>query len=149
MMVIMRRKWKKLVLGEFEDVFSEVPGSTERVIMSIDTGVSEPIRQAPYSVPLGIREKVREELLNLEHCGIIERCDSCWASPLVPVKKSDGGLRLCVDFRKLNDTWPKGSTRCWCVKQTGIRPVLYALSVNFGSEGCRLVSQTLLQSFKD
>ena len=91
------------VLGEFEDVFSEVPGSTERVIMSIDTGESEPIRQAPYSVPLGIREKVREELLNLEHCGIIERCDSCWASPLVPVKKSDGGLRLCVDFRKLND----------------------------------------------
>ncbi len=90
------------VLDEFNDIFSEVPGSTERVIMSIDTGGSEPIRQAPYSVPLGIRDKVREELLSLEKNGIIERSDSCWASPLVPVRKPCGGIRLCVDYRKLN-----------------------------------------------
>ncbi len=25
-----------------------------------------------------------------------------WASPLVPVKKAGGGIRLCVDYRKLN-----------------------------------------------
>ena len=25
-----------------------------------------------------------------------------WASPLVPVRKKDGGLRLCVDFRRVN-----------------------------------------------
>ncbi len=90
------------VLDEVSDVFSEVPGSTERVVMSIDTGGCEPIRQAPYSVPLGIRDKVRDELLSLERSGIIERSDSCWASPLIPVKKQDGGIRLCVDYRKLN-----------------------------------------------
>ncbi len=44
-------------LSEFSDVFSDVPGSTERVVITIDTGESEPVRQAPYSVPLGIREK--------------------------------------------------------------------------------------------
>ncbi len=66
------------VLSEFSNVFSEVPGCTDRVVMSIDTRECEPIRQTPYSVPLGIRDKVREELLNLERCGIIERCDSCW-----------------------------------------------------------------------
>ena len=70
------------VLSEFEDVFSEVPGSTERVVMSIDTGEHGPVRQAPYSVPLGIRDKVKEELLSLERNGIIERSESCWASPL-------------------------------------------------------------------
>ena len=90
------------LLSEFDDVFSDVPGNTERVTMTIDTGDCQPIRQTPYSVPLGIREKVREELVNLEECGIIERCDSSWASPLVPVKKPDGGIRLCVDYRKLN-----------------------------------------------
>ncbi len=90
------------LLSEYDDVFSEVPGNTERVTMTIDTGDSQPIRQSPYSVPLGIREKVRDELMNLEKCGIIERCDSSWASPLVPVRKSDGGIRLCVDYRKVN-----------------------------------------------
>ncbi len=90
------------LLREYDDVFSDVPGNTERVTMTIDTGDSQPIRQTPYSVPLGIREKVREELVNLEECGIIERFDSNWASPLVPVKKPDGGIRLCVDYRKLN-----------------------------------------------
>ncbi len=90
------------LLSEYDDVFSEVPGNTDRVTMTINTGDSQPIRQSPYSVPLGIREKVREELMNLEQCGIIERCDSSWASPLVPVRKADGGIRLCVDYRKVN-----------------------------------------------
>ncbi len=95
------------VLNEFEDVFSEVPGNTDRVVMSIDTGNSPPIRQAPYSVPMGIRDIVKEELKSLEECGVIERCESKWASPLVPVKKAGGSIRLCVDFRHLNDVTVK------------------------------------------
>ena len=95
------------VMSEFRDVFSDVPGNTDRVKMCIDTGDSPPIRQSPYSVPMGIRDAVREEIDNLLECGIIERSNSCWASPLVPVKKSGGGIRLCVDFRRLNDVTVK------------------------------------------
>ncbi len=91
------------LLEEFGEVFSEVPGNTDRVTMTINTDDNPPIRQAPYSVPLGIREKVREELKSLEDCGVIERCESVWASPLVPVKKPGGSIRLCVDYRRLND----------------------------------------------
>ncbi len=90
------------LLDDFSDVFSDRPGNTERVTMTIDTGDHSPIRQTPYSVPLGIREKVKAELDTLEEQGIIERCDSCWASPLVPVRKPDGSIRLCVDYRKVN-----------------------------------------------
>ncbi len=90
------------LLGTYDDVFSDSPGSTDRVRMTIDTGDSEPIRQTPYSVPLGIREKVKMELESLEEQGVIERCKSNWASPLVPVKKTDGNIRLCVDYRRLN-----------------------------------------------
>ncbi len=84
-----------------------MPGNTDRVKMFIDTGDSPPIRQSPYSVPVGIRDKVKKELDSLLECGVIERSSSCWSSPLVPVKKTGGGVRLCVDYRRLNDVTVK------------------------------------------
>ena len=38
----------------------------------------------------------------MEEQGIISLSKSPWSSPLVVVKKKDGSLRLCVDYRKLN-----------------------------------------------
>ncbi len=90
------------LIGRYDVVFSDAPGHTKKVVMTIDTGESPPVRQAPYSVPVGLKEEVRSDLGKLEAGGIIERSDSVWASTLVPVRNKEGGLRLCVDFRKVN-----------------------------------------------
>lgn len=33
---------------------------------------------------------------------VIEECESPWAANVVLVNKKNGGVRLCVDYRKLN-----------------------------------------------
>ncbi len=90
------------LVEEFDGVFCGETGTTDVVKLRIDTKDAQPIAQPPYSVPLSMREDVRAELKALEEAGIIQRSDSSWASPLVPVKKKNGKVRLCVDYRKVN-----------------------------------------------
>ncbi|RXN30262.1 putative protein K02A2.6-like protein [Labeo rohita] len=51
-------------------------------------------------VPYAIRQKVEIELDRLEAEGILSKVDwSPWATPVVPVSKKDGSVRLCGDFK--------------------------------------------------
>ena len=38
----------------------------------------------------------------MEKIGIVKESESEWSSPMVIVMKKDGGIRICVDFQKLN-----------------------------------------------
>jgi hypothetical protein len=40
---------------------------------------------------------------DMQRRGIIEKSDRSWSSPAVLVRKKNGDLRFCVDYRKLND----------------------------------------------
>ena len=88
---------------EFPEVFSDLPGKTTVCQMKIDTGEAAPRRSHPYRVPDRLKEGVRAEVNKLVELGIVVPSTSPWASPVVPVPKTDGTVRVCVDYRKLNE----------------------------------------------
>ncbi|XP_055584800.1 uncharacterized protein LOC129737664 [Uranotaenia lowii] len=77
---------------------------TQHIIEITDEWKSKPpVRQYPYTMSPKTREKVVAELDRMLKVGIIERCQSDWSLPVVPVIKPSGKVRLCLDARKLNE----------------------------------------------
>lgn len=61
-----------------------------------------PIYIRPRKMSPPVADEVERQCLELERLGIIERCESSWNAPIVPIRKKDGTLRLCIDYRRLN-----------------------------------------------
>lgn len=78
-------------------------GLTGTVQHKIDVQGSEPVKQRYHRVLGPLKHEVEEQLGELERKGIIEQSDSPWSSPLVPVRKKNGQVRICLDYRLLND----------------------------------------------
>ena len=91
------------VLKDYEEVLSPEPGRTDSLKLSINTGVHEPVRNHPYRIPPRWKDEVRTELDKLLQLGIIRPSDSPWSSSIVTVGKKDGGVRICIDFRAINN----------------------------------------------
>ncbi len=88
--------------ADFADVFSPLPGRTDLVQHHIETRPGKVARSRPYRLPEHKKNVVREELKAMLDLGVIEESHSDWASPIVLVPKTDGSVRFCVDYRKVN-----------------------------------------------
>ncbi|XP_031338383.1 uncharacterized protein K02A2.6-like isoform X4 [Photinus pyralis] len=61
---------------------------------------ARPIFFKPRTVPISLKPKVEEEISRLEKLGVISQIESSeWGTPLVPVLKKGGGVRLCGDYK--------------------------------------------------
>ena len=90
------------VLEEFADVFSDDPGSTNVTEHHIKTDDSAPTNQHPYRTPVQWKEALDQEIQQLLQHDIVTPSTSPWTAPVVCVRKKDGNIRMCVDYRRLN-----------------------------------------------
>ena len=91
------------LLADFKSIMGNTPGKTDITEHGIQTGTVRPVRLPPYRLPHAYKEQVREQLDEMLKDGVIEPSASEWSAPIVLVKKKDGSLRLCVDYRRLNE----------------------------------------------
>ncbi|XP_017890397.1 uncharacterized protein K02A2.6-like, partial [Ceratina calcarata] len=96
------------VCEEFPEVFEPGLGCYRYGKIKIEfKQEAKPIFCEPKTLPLIFKEKV-EELLRLEKEGIIAPVtDSEWGTPLVPVLKKNGQIRICVDYKSTVNTFLK------------------------------------------
>lgn len=70
--------------------------------MSIWLKDNIPVQKAYVSIPKPLYKEVKEYVQDLLVKGWIVKSRSPYAAPIVCVRKKDGSLRLCIDYRLLN-----------------------------------------------
>ena len=63
---------------------------------------TRPINVPPYRIPQSQQKLVDEHVKDMLEKDVIEPSNSPWSAPVLLVKKKDGTLRFCVDYRRLN-----------------------------------------------
>ncbi|XP_022825572.1 uncharacterized protein K02A2.6-like [Spodoptera litura] len=85
--------------AEFPEVFTDKLGTCKRTIQLQMTS-EEPVYVRARPVPLALRARVEHELARLEADGSIYRVDySDYGTPIVPVVKKNGDIRICGDYK--------------------------------------------------
>ena len=77
-------------------------GCAEGLQLPIDLSDPTPVQQTYTSIPKPLYPEVKQYVEDLLNKGFIKKSRSQYSSPVVCVRKKDGTLRLCIDYRQLN-----------------------------------------------
>ena len=94
----------KALLLKYQDAFAKSKtelGKCSVVKHRIDTAESAPVRQPLRRTPQGFEGEEDKYIKEQLAAGSIQ--PSTWSSPLVLVQKKTGEVRVCIDYRKLNE----------------------------------------------
>ena len=96
------------LLANYDDVFSPTPGEAKvepfQIKLQEDAVASS---RPPYQVPIHLRVEVNKELDKLIQLNIVEPSQATdWCAPIVPVRKPDKSIRLCIYYREINKVTP-------------------------------------------
>ncbi|KAL8089040.1 hypothetical protein AgCh_038704 [Apium graveolens] len=94
------------VVNKFPDVFpDELQGLPPDRQIEFEINLApgtEPVSKAPYRMAPAEIKELASQLQELLDKGVIRPSTSPWGAPVLFVKKKDGSLRLCIDYRELN-----------------------------------------------
>lgn len=99
------REVVKHLLYKYQDVFAKDDsdlGCTKLIEHQITLLNDVPVRQRHRRIPPSQFEAVKTHIKQLLESQVIRESCSPYSSPIVLVKKKDGSLRMCVDYRQLN-----------------------------------------------
>lgn len=95
----------RMLLQDYSSVFAAGEGDlgcTGLITHEIPLLDSVPIRQRYRRIPPADYEAVKQHIHHLLQNQVVRESSSPYASPIVIVRKKDGQIRLCVDYRHLN-----------------------------------------------
>ena len=93
------------LITEMSDVFSqdnEDIGDVQNCKMKLRLKDEKPVQKSYYSMPKPLHQEVKHFVEDLLNKGWITKSSSNFSSTVVAVRKKDGPLRLCCDYRALN-----------------------------------------------
>ena len=94
------------VVCQFPDVFpDDLPGLPPDRELEFEIELlsgSAPVFIPPYRMAPTELKELKVQLQDLVDKGFIRPSVSFWGAPILFVKKKDGTLRLCIDYRQLN-----------------------------------------------
>jgi hypothetical protein len=104
------------VACEYPDVFhDDLPGMPPdrdvKFVIELQPRTA-PISKRPYRMPPKELAELKNQLQELLDKGYIHPSSSPWGSPGLFVKKRDGSLRMCVDYRPLNGVTTRINIHC-------------------------------------
>jgi hypothetical protein len=107
------------VVCEYPNVFpNDLPGMPPdrdvEFVIELQPGTA-PISKRPYRMPPKELVELKNQLQELLDKGYIRPSSSPWGSPTLFVKKKDGSLRMCVDYRPLNAVTIKNKYPLPCI----------------------------------
>ncbi|XP_073057206.1 uncharacterized protein [Primulina eburnea] len=94
------------IVRDYPDVFADdvsglPPDREVEFVIDIVPGTT-PISKAPYRMAPTEMKEFKSQLQELLDNGFIRPSSSPWGAPVLFVKKKDGPLRLCIDYREIN-----------------------------------------------
>ena len=108
------------LLSEYQDIFSKGSfdvGKTNVVQHDIKLTDQRPIKQHPRRMSDQKQQEADRQIDQLCDLGLVQPSNSAWASPIVMVKKKDGTLRMCIDYRALNEKTLKDAYPLPCIEE--------------------------------
>ena len=94
------------IVSEYSEVFPEdltglPPDRQVEFKIDLVPGAA-PIARAPFRLSPAEMKEMMSQLQQLLDKGFIRPCTSPWGALVLFVKKKDGTMRMCIDYRELN-----------------------------------------------